>query len=162
MVEGGKYKVSELGMNVPFIANWPGVIPAGRVSEELIDFSDFLPTLCETAEVEIPDELAIDGRSFLPILKGQESSSREWVYSWGGFIKTSMRYKDPVAYKDEHIHVMRNRRWKYYSDGRLFDLEQDPFEEHPVDLSTNPEAQAAQGFLEAELLQLRTNGEVLW
>ncbi len=162
MVEGGKYKVSDLGVNVPFIVNWPGVIMPGQVKDDLVDFSDILPTLCEAAGVNIPNDLPIDGRSFLPLLKGGEYHPRQWVYSWGGFIKTSRRYKDPASYKDEHIHVLRNQRWKYYSDGRLYDMQQDPFEDHPLLPAEGSDAGRAAAFLKHELRQLRGSGVVLW
>ena len=38
--------------HVPFIANWPGTIPAGKVSRDLVDFSDFLPTVCDPLKVK--------------------------------------------------------------------------------------------------------------
>ena len=48
-VKGGKGKMSDAGTRVPFIASWPGVVPGGKVSNDLVDFSDVLPTLCDVA-----------------------------------------------------------------------------------------------------------------
>ena len=49
-------KLEQLGLRdktrVPFIANWPGTIPAGKVSRDLVDFSDFLPTVFDPLEVK--------------------------------------------------------------------------------------------------------------
>ena len=49
-------KFEQLGLRdntrVPFIANWPGTIPAGKVSRDLADFSDFLPTVFDPLEVK--------------------------------------------------------------------------------------------------------------
>ncbi len=38
--------------HVPFIANWPGTIRAGKVSRDLVDFSDFLPPVCDPLKVK--------------------------------------------------------------------------------------------------------------
>jgi arylsulfatase A len=42
---GEKGSTLEGGANVPLIANWPGKVPSGRVSADLLDSTDFLPTL---------------------------------------------------------------------------------------------------------------------
>ncbi|ARN57352.1 sulfatase-like hydrolase/transferase [Sedimentisphaera salicampi] len=162
MVEGGKYKISDLGAAVPFIANFPGVVKSGVVTEELIDFSDILPSFCDAAGAKLPEGLETDGRSFMPVLKGDNSNAREWIYSWGGFIKTSRRYKDPVKYKDEHLHIIRNKRWKYYSDGRIFDMKNDPFEERAFKEGENKQADKARKLLKSELAKLRSSGRRLW
>ena len=69
-VAGGKGKMTDAGTRVPLIASWPGVIDTGKVSQDLVDFSDFLPTLCDATGTEVPADLTIDGRSFLPLLAG--------------------------------------------------------------------------------------------
>ena len=81
-VAGGKGAMTDAGTRVPFIADWPGVIPKGTVSRDVVDFSDLLPTLCECAGVSVPPKLGIDGRSFLPQLKGEKGNPREWIHCW--------------------------------------------------------------------------------
>jgi hypothetical protein len=49
---------------------------------DLIDFSDFFPTLAEFADAEVPADLQIDGRSFAPQLRGEPGDPREHVYCW--------------------------------------------------------------------------------
>ncbi len=51
---GAKGSMLEGGGRVPLIASWPGVTPAGKVSEDLVDASDFLPTFAELAGAELP------------------------------------------------------------------------------------------------------------
>ena len=58
-VEGGKGRTTDNGTHVPLIANWKGKL-LNQNSKELIDFSDFFPTLCELANVNI-DDLDLDG-----------------------------------------------------------------------------------------------------
>ncbi len=53
-VQGGKGQLTEWGTGVPLIANWPGHVPAGTVRNDLVDFSDFLPTLAELAGAACP------------------------------------------------------------------------------------------------------------
>jgi arylsulfatase len=77
---GRKGSLWEGGIRVPFIACWPGVVPAGTTCEHACAFWDFLPTLCEVAEVEPPEQL--DGLSFLPALRGKydEQPQHEFLY----------------------------------------------------------------------------------
>ena len=79
----------------------------------LIDSTDFLPTICEAAGVEVPGDLTVDGRSFLPQLRGEEGDPRNWIYCWyarGGGPKPDFEFA-------------MNGSYKLYRDGRFFDLE---------------------------------------
>jgi len=51
----------EGGHRVPGLARWPGHIPAGLVSDELFNGTDFLPTLCFLAGAPLPEERHLDG-----------------------------------------------------------------------------------------------------
>ena len=47
-IAGGKGKANhDSGVRTPFFVTMPGTVQAGKVSEELVDFSDLLPTFCE-------------------------------------------------------------------------------------------------------------------
>ena len=78
-IRGGKGTMTDRGTHVPLIVRWPGHIKAGSTCEDLIDFSDLLPTLCELAEAPLPTA-EIHGRSFAPQLLGQPGKPREWVH----------------------------------------------------------------------------------
>lgn len=78
-VRGGKGTMTDAGTRVPLIANWPGVIERGRVSGDLIDLSDFLPTFAEITRAPLPDQ-PVDGRSFAAQLRGQAGQPRQWVH----------------------------------------------------------------------------------
>ena len=80
-VPGGKGKLNDAGCRVPLVVNWLGTTPAGSVSDDLIDFTDFFPTLVAAAGAKPPRGITIDGRTFLPQLRGEEGQPREWVYS---------------------------------------------------------------------------------
>ncbi|GAG03110.1 unnamed protein product, partial [marine sediment metagenome] len=81
-VVGGKGQTTDAGTRVPLIVDWPAAAEGGRVCTDLVDFSDVLPTLCEAAGVAVPGELGVDGRSFLPQVKGREGNPRKWIYCW--------------------------------------------------------------------------------
>ncbi len=67
---GGKARPEEGGHRVPFIAFWPGQIPAGTTTDALINHTDILATLAELLDLEDVDlQDAIDSHSFLPVLR---------------------------------------------------------------------------------------------
>jgi len=66
---GGKGSTTESGTHVPLLVYWPGTIIGGTVNNDLIDFTDFLPTLADIANVQVPDTYRpLDGVSFYPQL----------------------------------------------------------------------------------------------
>ncbi len=68
-LRSGKGYAYEGGIRVPFLVRWPGVIPAGRVSDEPVCSIDILPTVVEAAGAKAPSDRAIDGLSLMPHLK---------------------------------------------------------------------------------------------
>jgi len=78
-VVGGKFHMNDAGSHVPFIAYAPGRVPENKEADDLIDFVDFFPTICELAGVEIPENVCPDGMSFIEPLTGEGSGSRKWV-----------------------------------------------------------------------------------
>ena len=141
-VAGGKGKTTDAGTRVPLVANWPGVVPAGQVCPDLVDFSDFLPTLCEIANIPVPDDPNLDGHSFEPQLKGEKGNPREWLYCW--FSRNG---------KAEDARVFaRTRRYKLYQNGGLYDIEKDVLEQSPLtDDQLNEQAKTAKVMLQSVL-----------
>lgn len=119
-VIGGKGSTTEFGMRVPLIASWPGQISTGKVRDDLVDSTDFLPTICEAAGVAIPSDLKIDGHSFLPQLKGETGSPRKWIYSWYSPRGEALR---EFAF---------DQKYKLYRSGQFFELTHDPGETKPL------------------------------
>lgn len=75
---GIKRDMYEGGVRIPFIARWKGHIAAGRTSEHVSAFWDFLPTACEMAGMEAPK--STDGISYLPELLGKPQPQHEYLY----------------------------------------------------------------------------------
>ena len=78
----GKGTLYELGVRVPLIMRWPGVVKPGSVHRALISGEDLAPTLLEAAGLPAPAETT--GRSFLPLLRGAAFDPRRYVFSERG------------------------------------------------------------------------------
>lgn len=119
---GGKGSTADNGTHVPLVASWPLTIVEGSECDEMVDFSDFLPTICQAAGIDIPDKLHLDGRSFFPQLIGEPGNPRDWIYGWYA--------RDGKSNAREWV---RNHNYKLYRSGDLFNVKDDLFEEHPID-----------------------------
>ena len=53
----------------------PGTVPAGRVTEDLVDFSDMMPTMAAMTGAPLPTDDVLDGVSFAPQLRGRQGGS---------------------------------------------------------------------------------------
>jgi len=120
-VIGAKGKMIDAGTRVPFIASWPTTIAAGHVSDDLVTFTDFFQTMCDAAALEPPSPTKLDGRSFLPQLKGETGNPREWIYCF---------YARNGGIKGQEF--VRNQRYKLYRDGKFFDVVTDDREKNPL------------------------------
>lgn len=76
----GKGTLTELGARVPCIIRGPGV-QRGVVSRAVADLTDIMPTLAEISGAELPKDIAFDGHSLVPVLRGEKESHRDWIYS---------------------------------------------------------------------------------
>lgn len=78
--KGGKSTPTEAGTWVPMIAWWQGVIAPG-VNDDLIDLTDFMPSLASIAGINVPAEYGIiDGVNFHPRLLSQPGTPRDWIF----------------------------------------------------------------------------------
>ena len=124
---GGKGKTSDRGTHVPLICLMPGTIPSDTVQTDLIEATDFLPTIFEAAGLNFPEGYIIDGRSFYPQLKGEKGNPRDWMFFH--FEPMNRRHGlDDLR----QIRFIRDHRWKLYETGELYDLEADWDEDIPI------------------------------
>jgi arylsulfatase A len=121
-IRGGKGKTTDAGTHVPLVVAWPGKTPRGTVCRDLVDFTDFFPTVMEAAGATIPKDYKLDGRSFLPQALGRKGNPRDWIYC----------YYNPRPERTKPVRFARDVRWKLYGDGRLFDLSKDVDETTPL------------------------------
>ncbi len=75
----GKWNLYDDGIRTPLIVSWPGHVAANSRSEAMVSWIDILPTLVEAVGGVTPT--GIDGRSFLPVLKGKSTSHREAIFA---------------------------------------------------------------------------------
>jgi arylsulfatase A-like enzyme len=127
----------EGSLRVPFLVRWPGKIPPGRVSNEIVHQVDTFTTLASMAGVPTPTDRAIDGVDQTDFLTGkQQRSHRESV----------------LAFVADRLEAVKWRNWKlvFYEETRdwfgtpakltlpkLFNLTTDPKEEYPEETLRN-------------------------
>ena len=120
----------EESVKVPLIVSQPGRVPENAVRQELLSQYDLRPTLLEWAGVEDADGAALPGRSFSPLLRGEEVAQPQSVVVFDEYGPTRM---------------IRNREWKYIQrlpagPNELYDLRNDPGEQR--NLFAEPRQQA--------------------
>jgi len=144
-LSGQKGSMLECGALVPMVVNWPGTAPSGKVSSQMVDSTDFLPTFAELAGAKLPKNQVIDGRSIAAQLQGQSGKEREWI-----FVEIGNQW------------YVRDEKWKLNQAGQLFDMSNSPFEEKLVDADTeDPDAMAARKRLQSVLDELNPAGGIL-
>ncbi len=124
-LRGRKFEAYEGGVRMPFVAQWPGTIPAGRVCEQPAGLIDLLPTFTHLAGGEIPADRTIDGRNIWNLFLNQGESQQRALY----------------FYVIDSLNAIRVGKWKLHlargfrGDDRkempqLFDLDIDPGESY--------------------------------
>ena len=139
--QGGKGATTARGTHTPLIANWPAAGAKGKVCDDLIDFTDVLPTLADAAGAKPPAGVTIDGRSFLPQVRGQTGTPRDSIFC---------HYEPRHGATNPKVRYAQDKQWKLYQDGKLYDLTADPDEKAPVKAVT-PASNVARRKLEAVL-----------
>ena len=133
LLRDGKGTTWEGGMRVPAIAWWPGTVPAGTVRTQVTSNLDIFPTALALAGGELPRDRIIDGRSLLPLLRGES--------------KAEVREFFPY-YRNDELYAARVGPWKAHFITRdlaggatdpveheipkLYNLDVDPSEKYNV------------------------------
>ncbi|WP_435414390.1 sulfatase family protein [Polaribacter aestuariivivens] len=180
----GKFTVKDIGLKVPFVVRWPKVIKAGRTSNQLIHYTDVLPTFMEVGGGKVPENL--DGKSFLSILKGKDEAINKYVYG----VRTNQNILNSEIFPSRMI---RDKRYKYIRNfnslevveqnltgksnvdyfikrgankfknepfEELYDLEKDPFEQH--NLAQNPSFKQMKEKLAKDMFTwMKSQGDIL-
>ncbi|WP_145178409.1 sulfatase-like hydrolase/transferase [Rubripirellula lacrimiformis] len=108
-IRGGKGTMTDMGTHVPLVAYQKGVTATGQVLDDLVDFTDIYPTLADAAGIRLGPSDPIDGRSFLPQLRGQPGNPRDWV----------LCHYQPYWNKQPG-QFARTGQFKLYRDGRFY------------------------------------------
>ncbi|MDB4459103.1 sulfatase-like hydrolase/transferase [bacterium] len=132
-VVGGKGRTTDAGTHVPLMVRWTGKIKPG-LNDNLVDSTDFLPTVMEAAGQPISRSANLDGISFYPQLFGESDQVRPWVFC----------HYDPRPGWDKDqfrkIRFARDKQYKLYGDGKLYDVPNDKLEKSPILAASDTEA----------------------
>jgi arylsulfatase A-like enzyme len=96
LLRDGKGSTWDGGMREPFIAWWPGRVPAGRTVLDLVSTLDLMPTLVTLAGGQPPTDRTLDGSDVSPVLFGTRPSPREVMF----------------FYRGEHLYAVRKGPFK--------------------------------------------------
>lgn len=130
-LRGGKGGVHEGGIRTPLLFHWPGHVSPGTTVEPIAAHIDLFPTLLDAAGVEPPVEIELDGRSLLPLLRGEPAGTDE-----RHLVIQSHRGDLPLA---EHHFAVIGQRFKLVRASGFG--RQEPPPDHPFelyDLRTDP------------------------
>jgi arylsulfatase A-like enzyme len=168
-------------VNVPFAIRIPGCGPLPAPSTALIEMTDMLPTLAEACAVELGHTHF--GRSLLPLLRGEATEHRQYVFSEGGALSSEVhthetdRPKEDIYWarvalqgSEPEVHgkaiMIRSQDWKYirrlYDTDELYDLKRDPHEVN--NLIGDPSLSSVRDRLAAAMLTwfIETGDQVPW
>ncbi len=139
---GRKRSLYEGGIRVPFIARWPGAVPAGRIDNgSVLSGVDFLPTFCALAGVAVPQGANLRGQDMSAALRGQTVRRQNPLFwEWRFHIHGPNLNRSPQL-------AMRQDNWKLLmnpdrSRVELYDLTRDAGEVDNLAVQ-NPQVVAA-------------------
>jgi arylsulfatase len=120
----------EGGIRTPFMIRWPGHIPAGQVSNEIVHNTDVFTTLAHAVGVEVPKDRAIDGVNQLPFFEGRQAASNRDSFLYfapGGQVRA-------VKWGDWKLHYVWQDEPGVPAERtmKLFNLRSDPKEETDI------------------------------
>ena len=114
----------EESFRMPFLIRWPGKIESGSRPSGLIQNIDYASTFLEMAKIDMPKDAKVQGRSFVPLMQGQDKGWRKSLYY------TYYEYGEHRV--PQHFGVRTNQHKLMYfprtNEWNLFDLKADPTE----------------------------------
>ena len=132
-MKGKKTEVYEGGIRSPLLLYWPERLESPMVSDRISAHIDIFPTVLDACGIPAPDSLALDGKSILPLLKGENTS---WADRY--LVLQAHRTNIPKLYNNFAI---RSERWKLLNPSEfltdsvfrkpellLYDMQNDPLE----------------------------------
>ena len=118
----------EESIRVPMLAYAPTNLPAGKSIDPMIQNIDVASTVLDAMKVQLPTDATVDGKSFLPLLRGENVAWRDHIlyeYHW--------EWNFPAT---PTLFAIRDERFKYvyyhgvWDQNGFYDLQTDPHERH--------------------------------
>ena len=139
---GFKGQVWQGGLRIPMAAWGAGFVAPGKICHEPVISMDLLPTALAAAGVALPGPGAIDGRSLLPLLRGDKQKPHEALF-WAGQLSNRWSGDKKGNRNEPAAWAVRKGRWllRYWSHLKrfeLYDLDVDRGERHDV-LAAHPD-----------------------
>jgi arylsulfatase len=126
---GQYFTVWEGSLRVACLVRWPGKIPAGSVSNEIVHITDLLPTFARVAGYKVPDDRIIDGIDQLDFFLGkQEKSNREGFPAYNGNQLFAYKWRNWKMHLVELENM--NSEPRRLNVPRVYNLITDPKEEY--------------------------------
>lgn len=123
VIQGGKRRTTKNGTNVPMIVRWGDRIKGGEVNENLVDVSDFYPTLRDIIKGDEKLDRKLDGISFYGQLVGDKKAEvREW----------SMCHYPEQKTPSNYIRFVQTKDYKLYTSGRFYNTRNDFYEKKNI------------------------------
>ena len=131
-MRGLKSSVYRGGVRVPFFLRYPAMSAEGRDVETTAAHLDVLPTLSALCQVPLPEDRTIDGSSLAPLLQGQTVAwaDRPLFFSWTR--KYPERYQNVALQQGSYKLVGHTSYNATITDFALFNLQDDPYEQHNI------------------------------
>ena len=147
--QGEKAYATDGGSHAPLIINCPGTVPTDIVSDDLVDFSDFMPTIAEITGARLP-EVTLDGRSFWPQCLGKKGNPRKWIFQYYYPKFTPAAKAHGQGTNGLEIVWAQNQQYKLYRDGTLY-ATRDRHETDPIKHGTDKAADRARSLLQTAI-----------
>src|SRR5579863_5778285 len=153
---GGYFTSLEGSNRAPCIIRWPGKVPAGKVSNELVHLVDTFATLLPAAGARVPADRQIDGMDMRSFLLGDaEKSGRDTVLCIQGNRLQAVKWRQWKMHLFQQDEFMSG--WTPYNMPHLHNLERDPREVHEVDFPHawvgHPMAAAVAAFMKTRAIE---------
>ena len=147
--KGEKAYATDGGTHAPLIVNCPGTVPAGTVNDDLVDFSDVLPTIADITGAKLP-KVKLDGRSFWPQCLGTKGNPRDFIFQYYYPKYKPAAAKHGQGLNDQEIIWAQNQRHKLYRDGTLYAVI-DRYEKTPLSPGVSTQADKDRDLLQKGL-----------
>lgn len=135
LLRDGKGSTFEGGMREPFIAWWPGKVPAGKTVHDIVSTLDLLPTIITLAGGKPPADRELDGADISPVLFGTGKSRRDMMYFYRGVELYALRKGKFKAHFITEEAYGKNTNRTEHNPPLLFNLDEDPSEKFDVSKS---------------------------
>lgn len=126
---GCKWTNWDVGLHTALVARWPGRIAEGKRTDALVQYADVLPTLLAaavppaTSQTETSRATALDGTSFLPVLLGEKSAHRQYVYGMHNNVPEGPAYPIRTVSDGEYRYIRNLTPGEIYIEKHLMGIQ---------------------------------------